>query len=325
LSLRLASLVPSVTEILFELGLGDQLVGVSHQCRYPAGARQKPALTRSRVAIGDNLGGGANADGATGAASAAIDAAYTRFRARAGSPYLLDVGLLERLAPDVIFDQGICDVCAIGDADVAAAVGSMGRAPRVVTISAATVEEIVDSVLAIGTAAGVPDRAAALVTSLRTRVAAVKIGIGRATPRPRAVCIEWLDPVWCAGHWVPELVDVAGGLDPLGQRGAPSVRLPWEAVREAAPDVLVVMPCSFSVARTLSELPVLASRQGWRDLPAVRKGRVWVAESGYFSHHSHRTIEGLEMLAHVIHPDCIPNRWPADQLVRLTRPAEGLL
>jgi iron complex transport system substrate-binding protein len=316
---RIVSLVPSVTELLFELGLGEQIVGVSSQCRFPPAARAKPALTRDRVSLG--AGGGA---GAT--ASAAIDAAYTRFRAAEGSPYALDARLLGELAPDVIFDQGICDVCAIGDEEVGPAARALARVPDLVTVSVSTLDELLASIGVIARAAGVPERGEALRAALRARVEAVRAGAAgaRATGgRPRVFCLEWLDPIWCSGHWVPELVDIAGGEDRLGQRGRPSVRRTWEEVLAWAPEVLVATPCSYGVAETLRELPTLAARPGWAALPAVRSGNVWVADSAYFSHHSHRTVEGLEMLAHILHPDRFENRWPPETLVRLHRPAEG--
>jgi iron complex transport system substrate-binding protein len=315
---RLVSLVPSITEILFELGVGDRVVGVSHQCRYPPQAREKPSLTRDRISLDDlaRAAGGLLGDGTP--SSAAIDEAYTRFRAAAGSPYALDVQLLNELAPDVIFDQGLCDVCAIGETQVDVAARVLAPAPPlVVTISPTTLGEILESIRTIGEAARVPERAEALVQSLAARVEAVRRRAARAASRPRVFCLEWLDPIWCAGHWVPEMVALAGGEDRLGQPGAPSVRVAWERVVAEAPEVLVLMPCSFSVRRTLQELPALARRPGWAELPAVRHGRVWVVESGYFSHHSHRTVEGLEMLAHAIHPELFPNRWGEHELVRL--------
>lgn len=312
---RIVSLVPSITEILFELGVGDQVVGVSSQCRYPPEARAKPALTRDRVALGTSRAASATADGA--ASSAEIDLAYTQFRAKEGSPYELDARLLQDLAPDVIFDQGICDVCAIGEAEVDAAAGALLKVPEVVTISVATLDGILESIESIGRAAGVPERAGALAAVLRGRIEAVRRTAARATQRPRVFCLEWLDPIWCAGHWVPELVELAGGQDQLGRRGQPSVRVVWDDVVQWAPEVLFLAPCSFSVERTLAELHLLTERLGWANLPAVRHGRVWVADSGYFSHHSHRTVEGLEMLAHALHPGVFPNRWPPSQLRRL--------
>lgn len=313
---RLVSLVPSVTELLFELGVGDQVVGVSHQCHFPPPARSKPALTRDLISL--NAG-----EGVAPMSSADIDAAYTQFRAAQGSPYALDAQLLSSLAPDVIFDQGICDVCAVGEATVDQAAGILTKIPDVITISAATLEGILDSIGVIGRAAGVPERAADLARSLHARMELVQAQAQSAGPRPRVFCLEWLDPVWCAGHWVPEMVTMAGGDDALGKPGAPSVRQPWEQVLEVQPEVIVLMPCSYPMQRTLQELPVLAKLPGWAHLPAVQQGRVWVAASPYFSHHSHRTFEGLEMLAHVIHPEVFPSRWLSSRLRRLAHPAEG--
>ena len=313
--MRLVSLVPSVTEILFELGLGDQVVGVSHQCRYPPAAAQKPVLTRSRVHLERD-------SRLNAASSAAIDHAYARFRARQGSPYALDEGLLASLAPDVIFDQGLCDVCAIGEAEVGAAARALPRPPAIVTLTASTVGEILESVSTIGAAAGAEAAAAALRRALAARIDLVRTKLRAAPERPRVVCLEWLDPLWCAGHWLPELVDLAGGEDVLGQRGAPSQRITWERVLAAAPDVLLLVPCSFSISRTLREAPALMRRPGWQALPAVQRGRVWVADSGAFSHHSHRTIDGLEMLAHVLHPDRFVHRWSAAELLRIADPAD---
>ena len=318
---RIVSLVPSVTEILFELGVGDQVVGVSHQCRYPPEARQRPALTRDRIPWETVTGAGKGVllDGSP--SSAAIDEAYTQFLAKEGSPYTLDTQLLSDLQPDVIFDQGICEVCAIGPQAVDEAVHSAGvavalRVPEVITISAATLDQILKSIGTIGAAARVPEVAAALIASLQQRIEAVR-ATAAATERPRTFCLEWLDPIWCAGHWVPEMVEIAGGRDWLGRPGAPSVRVDWEEVVAERPEALVLMPCSFSIKRALRELSALTSRRWWSDLPAVRDGRVWVVDSGCFSHHSHRTIEGLEMLAHVLHPELFPNRWAADRLCRV--------
>lgn len=323
---RIVSLVPSVTELLFELGLADRVVGVSAQCHYPPEVHEKPALTRSLVEVADGTAGAAAlVPTAAVSRSATIDAAYTLFRFKEGTPYALDARRLAEVAPDLVFDQGICDVCAVGEEAVDAAVCALATMPKVVTISVATLAGILESVTAIAEAAGAPERGRALRQALQARVDAVRSVVGRPTNRPRVFVMEWLDPVWCSGRWVPELVEIAGGEDRLGCPGDRSIRRTWDEVLAWAPGHLLIAPCSYAIEDTLRELPELASRPGWAALPAVRRGQVWLADSGYFSHHSHRTVEGLEMLAHVLRPRAFPNRWSASQLARLADARGGAL
>jgi len=285
--MRIVSLVPSATEIVASLGLTDALVGISADCDFPPEVRGKPVL--SEAVVTPDL------------SSPEIDRRI-RGRAHTGrSVYHLDAAQLARLRPDLILTQELCTVCAPSFSVVMQAARLLDAEPRIVSLEPRRLLDILDNIRFVGELAGVPEPAADLARRLKRRIDGVAARSGGE--RPRAVCVEWLEPVYVGGHWVPEMVAAAGGRDVLGAPGEASRMVEWRDVRDARPDVLVVMACGFDVSRTRAEIGLLTRRPGWDDLPAVRSGRVYLADaSAYFSRPGPRIVDGLEILAAILHP-----------------------
>ena len=289
--MRVASLLPSATEMVHFCGAGETLVGVTHECDYPPGVEGLPHLTSSK--IDQNM------------TSAEIDAAIGRHLTDSGSIYALDAELLEELDPDLIFTQGLCEVCAVSTNLVEQA--ASGLEARIFSLNPTSLREVLEDAVRVGEALGRGEEARTEVAALEERLVRVEETVARL-PRPRVGCIEWLDPPFSAGHWVPEMVRIAGGEEVLAGPGEPSRRLSWEEVFEAAPEVLVLMPCGFGARRTVEEAcRVLPAVSGWNDLPAVREGRVWAVDANsYFSRPAPRLVEGVEILARILHPETFP-------------------
>ncbi len=292
--LRVVSLLPSATEIVHFVGAGDSLGGVSHECDYPPGVEKLPKLTSSPI---DHHR----------LSSAEIDAAIGRHLTDAGSIYALDAKLLEELEPDIVLTQGLCDVCAISLNVVEQAATRLPKTPRVLSMNPTSLNEVLDATIEIGEALGRGAEAREKVTGLEKRLARVEEAVANL-PRSRVGCVEWLDPPFSAGHWVPEMVRIAGGEELFAKAGEPSKRMTWEEVFEAAPEVLVLMPCGFDVARTVGEARILPNLPGWSGLPAVENGRVWAVDANsYFSRPAPRLVEGVEILARILHPEVFPD------------------
>ncbi len=291
--MRICSFFSSATELLYALGLGRAVVGRSQRCDYPPSVRAKPIIVRSRIAS-DRL------------SSRGIDEAVQALRARGEHQYRIDVPLLKRLRPDVVVTQELCNVCAAGHPEVTEAIAQLPRPPRVVSVTARRMEELFASIDALGAATGRSRQAASLVTALRRRTAQIAGRLRGAHDAPKVWCAEWLDPLMAAGHWVPELVAMAGGRDGLGAPGEDSRRLSWEEVQAYDPQVILAMPCSFSIARTAREFPLLARRPGWARCSAVKAGRVFAVNGGLFHRPGPRLIGGLAVMAALFHPDRFP-------------------
>ena len=289
--MRVASLLPSATEMVHFCGAGETLVGVTHECDYPPGVEGLPDLTSSK--LDQNM------------TSAEIDAEIGRHLTDSGSIYALDAELLEELDPDLIFTQGLCEVCAVSTNLVEQA--ASGLEARIFSLNPTSLREVLEDTVRVGEALGCGEEARTKVAALEERLVRVEVTVARL-PRPRVGCIEWLDPPFSAGHWVPEMVRIAGGEEVLAGPGEPSRRLSWEEVFEAAPEVLVLMPCGFGARRTVEEAcRVLPAVSGWNDLPAVREGRVWAVDANsYFSRPAPRLVEGVEILARILHPETFP-------------------
>jgi iron complex transport system substrate-binding protein len=224
--------------------------------------------------------------------------------------YRIDESLLNSMRPDLIITQSLCDVCAVTPTEVQRALAGLERKPRILSLDPTDLNGVLCDIETIGSATGSDAQARRLVQGLRDRIAQVQ-ALVQAEPPRRAACIEWLEPLYCAGHWVPEMVTLAGGVDLLATAGTPSVRVTWEQVMDATPDVLVLMPCGFSIDRTCSELALLTSRPGWNDLPAVRNKQVYAVEgAAYFNRSGPRLVDGIELLAAMFHPDHFGNRLP---------------
>ena len=307
-AMRICSFVPSATEMLFALGLGDQVVGVSHECDYPPEVTAKPRVTTGLIDP-ERL------------SSAEIDTAVSE-AVRAGSPlYEVDLDLLRRLQPDLIVTQDLCNVCAVEGNHVREATTLLDPRPRLVSLQPSSLREMVDGIWALAEAAGVASRAVGLANDLQNRIEALREKSARLD-RPSTLCLEWLDPAWIAGHWMPEIVELAGGEQVLARAGTPSIRAPWADIAAAAPEVVIVMPCGFDVERTLQEVRGLDSIPQFRQLPAFRSGRVYVVDgSAYFNRAGPRLVEGAELLARLLHPDVFPGEVDPQAALQLASAA----
>jgi iron complex transport system substrate-binding protein len=289
--MRIVSLVPSATEMLFALGVGDEVTAVTHECDYPEEARDRPHVTRDLIG--------------PGLTSAEIDAAVRERTEHGESIYELDETALERLQPDLIVTQALCSVCAVSYDDVRAIAERLDSHPEVISLDPHTIGEVLGDVRTLAQAADAKDAGVALVQDAASRIDRVRLAVRAAQPVAVAA-LEWLDPVFVAGHWTPQLVEYAGGHDVLGLPGEPSERRSWEEVKAAAPEVVVVMPCGYDAERSAEEAYEYADELA--ELGARRV--VAVDASAYFSRPGPRLIDGLELLAHVLHPDRLPDAPP---------------
>ena len=308
---RIVSLLPSATEIVSLLGLDDALVGVSADSDWPPALVQRLPVLNSVSIDPDRM------------SSAEIDRAASASGHQGASLYHVDAELLRQLRPDLVLTQEICEVCAVSRRDVELATEKLGYAPRVVSLSPATLDQVFDDVELVARLAGTPERSRKPIESLRRRVEAVR-DRARGVRRPRVFCMEWLDPPYTAGHWVPEMVEIAGGQDELGTPGGPSRRIDWDDVVAYRPEAIVLMPCSLELERVAAEFDVLTGRQGWRDLPAVRSGQVFAGDTHLFSRSGPRLVDGLEALARVLHPEVFADPLPACRVLKLSADGERL-
>ncbi|MER5872969.1 cobalamin-binding protein [Streptomyces sp. NPDC002044] len=288
--MRIVSLLPAATDIVAELGLAADLVGRTHECDWPpAEVAGVPVVTAAEFAA-ETLTSREISEAVGGAAHSG------------SSLYTLDTGALAALAPDVVLTQDLCDVCAVSYAGVSRAVRVLdGGGPRVLSLDPRTLDDVLDCLVTVGELLGVRERAVTRRAELAARLEDVRrLTAGRA--RPRVVAIEWLDPLWPAGHWVPEQITAAGGEPLLAAPGEHTRPMTWDDVREARPDVLLVLPCGFAPERTLRERESLTALPGWPDLPAVRRGEVWVLDGpAYFNRPGPRVVRGAEALARLLH------------------------
>ncbi|HWP23229.1 MAG TPA: cobalamin-binding protein [Candidatus Binatia bacterium] len=286
--MRIGSLLPGATEIAFLLGLERHIVGVTHECDYPPQAKHKPVVVRSRIDFKRMTG-------------REIDAKVAEILQAGKGLYTIDREAFVLAAPDIILTQGLCEVCALDYDEVVKAAALLPRPPKIISLNPRSLSDVLDDVTRVGAATGRDALAASIVKSLSGRIE--RIAHREPDYRPRVVCLEWLEPLYVAGHWVPEMVTLAGGHDVLGRIGEPSFKVEWSAVRQAKPDLLLLMPCGFDVRRTLKESTPLRNLDGWQELPAVKAGRVYAFNgSAYFSRPGPRLVNGLEILAHIIHP-----------------------
>jgi iron complex transport system substrate-binding protein len=284
--MRVVSLVPSATETLFALGLGDQVVAVTHECDYPKAAQSLPKVTRDLLA--------------PGLSAAEIDAAVRERTGRGESIYGLDEDALHRLAPDLIVTQALCAVCAVSYDDVRAVAERLDSHPEVVSLDPSTLGEVLGDVRTLAEATGVRDAGVDLIQDAARRIDRVKLAV-RGRPRPRVAALEWLDPVFVAGHWTPQLIGLAGGEDVLGMAGEHSTVHRWDDIAAAQPDLVVVMPCGYDADRAREE--ALAHE---RELASLGAGEIVAVDAAaYFSRPGPRLIDGLELLAHVLHPEVV--------------------
>ena len=288
LGVRIVSFLPSATETLYQLGAASQIVGVTHECNFPSGARKKPRVIRPSFDPGRMTG-------------REIDSKIVELMRSSKDIYIVDNAALKKAEPDLIVAQGLCEVCSPFTKEISRAVNILGGRPDVLVLDPHDLDDILVSIMDV---AEKVDRVVAgrkLVTSLQKRIDAVR-GMKIAN-RPRVLCIEWLDPLFTAGHWVPQMVEYAGGINGISVAGEPSRRMDIDEAAQFDPDIIVLMPCGFDIKRTLKELPLLASSEKWKSLRAVKAGNIYAVEANsYFSKPGPRTIVGLEIMAKISHP-----------------------
>jgi iron complex transport system substrate-binding protein len=287
---RIISLIASATEIVAALGFEDQLVGRSHECDYPPTVEHLPACSRPRIDVRGT--------------SREIDERVKSVVRDALSVYEVDVEQLDRLAPTLIVTQTQCEVCAVSLQDVETAVCRMvGSRPRIISLEPNSLVDVWTDIRRVAEALGAQTRAELLIERLQLQLAELEARTGPLTKRPTIACIEWIDPLMAAGNWVPELVDIAGGVNLFGDAGRHSPWMTWDDLVSRDPDVIAIMPCGFDIERSRSEMPVLTSRPEWPRLKAVRAGRVYLTDGNqYFNRPGPRLVESAEILAELLHP-----------------------
>jgi iron complex transport system substrate-binding protein len=285
-SVRVASLVPSATEMLYALGVGDRLVAVTHECDYPPGVEQLPHLTRTMIPPG--LG------------PAEIDAAVRERTSRGEALYELDQELLRELDVDLIVTQAVCEVCAVSFDDVRALAAELPTRPQVLSLDPATLGEVLADLPGLAAAAAEPEAGERVAAEAAARIGAVESAVAGAT-RPRVAALEWLDPVYVGGHWVPQMIELAGGEDVLGLAGEKSRTADWDELAAAAPEVVIAMPCGYYAEQAAAE--AVRTRERLEPLGARM---VAVDAAAYFSRPGPRLVDGIELLGHLLHPERVP-------------------
>jgi iron complex transport system substrate-binding protein len=307
--MRIASFVPSATEIVALLGLEKQLVGVSADSDWPPEVFNALPVLNSVSIDTDSM------------TSREIDQAASVDGHRGLSLYHVDPDLLRSVRPDLILTQETCEVCAVSRRDVELATQTLGYTPKVLALSPVTLEQVFDDIESVARVADVSS--GGQISSLRARVEDVR---NRAAnlDRQRVFCMEWLDPPYTAGHWVPQMVDVAGGRDELGTPAGPSRRIDWQEIVAYAPEVIVLMPCSLELDRVAAEFAPLRNLPGWADMPAVQSGQVFAGHTHLFSRSGPRLVDGVEALARMLHPDVFDAPIPAGQALKMSATGEQL-
>ena len=304
--MRICSFLPSTTEIVYELGLGDNLVGVTHECDYPPEAKDKKTVIMSFL---DHKK----------LSSKEIDDLVSKNAAEGKSTYLVDKDILKEVNPEIILTQKLCEVCAVSGNQVMEAVEILGHSPEIISLEPTTISEILDTIITIGEATGTKERAREITDKLKARVERIKSLLEDEKDRPRVFCLEWLDPPYVGGHWVPEMVEMAGGDNGIGKPGEPSFKVTWEEIVDFAPQMLFIMPCGFDIEKTLNELDAASSKDEWFSLPATTRGQIYLVDANsYFSRPGPRIVDGLEILARAIHPEVIKGYAPPpDSIINL--------
>ena len=287
--MRIVSFLPSATETLYELGAGSQIVGVTHECKFPPQAKKKPQIIRSSF----------DPDEMT---ARDIDNKVVELMRSGKDIYVVDENALKSVSPDLIVAQGLCEVCSPFTKEINKAVNILGNQPDVLILDPHDLDDILVSIMDVAERIGRVGEGRKLVTSLQNRIDSVRSM--KIKFRPNVLCIEWIEPLFTAGHWVPQMVEYAGGRNRLSTVGEPSRRMDLEEAVQMDPDIIVLMPCGFDIERTLKELPGLASNGKWKSLQAFKNGNVYaVNANAYFSKPGPRTVIGLEIMAKILHPE----------------------
>jgi iron complex transport system substrate-binding protein len=308
---RIVSFLPSATEMVYALGLGDRLAGVTHECDWPPEAATKPVVVRSVLPTEQMT-------------QLAIDEAVAARLRQGLSLYAVDEAAVQAIEPDLVLTQNLCEVCAPSGNEVKVLFDSLRARPEVLWLTPKNLDQIFDNIRDLGAATGREQNAAEVIAAGKQRLREIEAITSKVTRRPRVFCMEWMDPLYCSGHWVPEMVRIAGGIDELGRNGADSVRIPWQAVLDWQPETIVVMPCGFHLGKAFEEAQCLRDFPGWSKLPAVRNGRVYVVDANsYFARPGPRVVDGTQLLAHFIHPELVP--WRGREAYReLEMPADAM-
>ncbi len=302
--MKIVSLLPSATEIVCALGLEDSLVGITHECDFPGNIADRPALTASRISH-ETM------------SSLEIDHAVRRQLDGHGSIYDLDTATLESLKPDLILTQELCDVCAVSYKTVLKAAKMYVADAQVVSLEPNTIDDIFENIRTVGELAGVSDRADELISAYQHRLSEMCKLSAQAPNKPRTFMLEWLEPPFAPGHWVPEQVEIAGGTVLLGEPGKPSLTTTFEAIRESNPEVIVLIPCGYYTHDILRQLESTFFPADWQEIEAIKSGDVWALDAtSYFSRPGPRVIDGVEILAKILHPE-IFGTPTADEAIRV--------
>jgi len=297
---RIVSLLPAATEIVGALGLMDQLVGMSHECDFPSEATQRPRVTHCRFPD-------------AGLTSGEVDVWVRRTLRENGTIYSIDTALLRKLRPDVILTQKLCDVCAVGYGTVARLAETLPGPPQVVNLEPSSLADIFDNIRRVAEVCGVHERADKIIARLSDRIEAVRRRVNRFGNTPCCFLMEWVDPPFCCGHWGPELVETAGGHDPLGRKHRPSVQIDWREVVDARPDIVVLALCGYKVDRARRDYELLRHFPEFDSLPAVRRGDIYLVDANaYFARPGPRIVDSVEILAGILHPEEFPEFAPRD-------------
>ena len=300
---RIVSLLPAASEIAAALGLIDQVVGVSLECDFPEQASQRPRVTRCPVHDADLT-------------SVEVDDLVRRALRENGTIYAIDEPLLRTLRPDVILTQKLCDVCAVAYGTVAKLAQTLPGPPRVVNLEPASLADIFDDIRRVGATCDVPERAEKLIGNLSARVENVRERAAMIPNRPPCFLMEWVDPPFCSGHWGPELVEIAGGHDPLGRKHQPSTQIEWQQVLDTRPEIIVLALCGYDIGRARRDYELLRRFPGFDSLPAAQSGEIHLVNaSAYFARPGPRIVDSLEILAGILHPSEFPqfvSRSPDD-------------
>lgn len=302
--MRIVSLLPSATEIICSLGLADFLVGVSHECDYPAQVMALPKVTTSLIP--------------EAASSREIDALVREKLKTSKALYSLNQSVLEKLKPDLIITQALCDVCAVAEEEVSRVVCMLPGDPKVINLAPMTLAQVFESMLQVGRAIGREEHAVSVVKEHQKRVDEVVLRSKRIASKPKLVFLEWLDPPFSSGHWTPELITLAGGVELIGRSGQPSRTLSWREVADANPEILLIAACGFNVERTMQDLPVLNKVMMQKEFASLSPDKIFIVDgSQYFNRPGPRLVDSLEILAHAIDPTVHPlptNLQPAKKV-----------
>jgi iron complex transport system substrate-binding protein len=303
-SMKICSLIPSGTEIVFALGIGDQVVAVTEYCNYPPEAKTKHVVSRGVIDIFHLTAG-------------EVDKQVENLVKSGKSAYQLDTQWLEEVRPDLILTQDMCRSCDLEARDVFRVVASFDPKPQVLILNPRRMGDIFSNIKRVAKAAGIPERAEEFVSRLQSRIEKIVELVSKSSYRPGVLFLEWTDPPSPAGDWIPEQIELAGGVALLGKPGEPPVKMTWEIVANSDPDVIIIGPCSHNIQRTFREMPLLMRRDGFWNLRAVESGNLFVVNSDYFDRPGPRIINGVEVLARILHPELVDATIPPNMVVKL--------